>query len=60
MSDIFGKVLGTMLAFILLFFAPFTMVTLSNEMVARRTIMNEMQSFIDEVIDTRAVTDKQL
>lgn len=41
MSDIFGKVLGTMLAFILLFFAPFTMVTLSNEMVARRTIMNE-------------------
>lgn len=60
MQDVFGKVLGVMLAFILLFFAPFTMVTLSNEMVARRTIMNEMQTFIDEVIDTRAVTDSQL
>lgn len=60
MTDIFGKVFGAVLAFILLFIAPFTWVTLSNEMVARRTIMNEMQSFVDEVIDSRQITDSQL
>ena len=60
MTDIFGRVFGVILAFILLFIAPFTMVTLSQEMVARRTILNEMQSFIDETIDSRQVTDQQL
>lgn len=60
MNDIFGKVLGALIAFILLFIAPFTWATLSNEMVARRTIMNEMQTFIDETIDSRQVTDAQL
>lgn len=60
MTDIFGRVFGVILAFILLFIAPFTLVTLSQEMVARRTILNEMQSFIDETIDSRQVTDQQL
>lgn len=60
MGDIFGKVFGALMAFILLFMAPFTWATLSNEMVARRTIMNEMQSFIDQTIDSRKVTDEQL
>lgn len=60
MTDIFGRVFGVILAFILLFIAPFTMVTISQEMVARRTILNEMQSFIDETIDSRQVTDQQL
>lgn len=60
MGDIFGKVFGALMAFVLLFMAPFTWATLSNEMVARRTIMNEMQSFIDQTIDSRKVTDEQL
>lgn len=60
MSDIFGRVFGVLLAFILLFVCPFMWVTLSNEMVARRTIMNEMQSFIDETIDSKQITDSQL
>lgn len=60
MSDFFGRILGIMIAFVLLFIAPFTWVTLSNEMVARRTIMNEMQSFIDETVDSRQITDSQL
>ena len=60
MGDIFGKIFGVVLAFVLLFMAPFTWATLSNEMVARRTIMNEMQSFIDQTIDSRKVTDEQL
>lgn len=60
MNDIFGKVLGAMMAFVLLFLAPFTWATISNEMVARRTIMNEMQTFLDETIDSRQVTDSQL
>lgn len=60
MGDIFGKIYGALIAFVLLFLAPFTWATLSNEMVARRTIMNEMQTFIDETIDTRKVSDLQL
>lgn len=60
MGDIFGKIFGVVLAFVLLFMAPFTWATLSNEMVARRTIMNEMQSFIDQTVDSRKVTDEQL
>lgn len=60
MSDLFGKVFGVILAFILVFVAPFTILTLTNEMVARRTILNEMQSFIDETIDSRQITDTQL
>ena len=60
MGDIFGKLIGVVLAFVLLFLGPFTWVTLSNEMVARRTIMNEMQSFLDETIDSRQITDTQL
>lgn len=60
MSDLFGKVFGVILAFILVFVAPFTILTLTNEMVARRTILNEMQSFIDETIDSRQITDMQL
>lgn len=58
--DVFGKVLGVILAFVLLFMAPFMWVGISSEMVARRTIMNEMQSFIDETIDSRQITDTQL
>lgn len=60
MTDVFGKILATLLCFIMLFVMPFTWVTLSNEMVARRTIMNEMQSFIDETIDSRQITDAQI
>lgn len=60
MGDIFGRLFSVLMAFVLLFVAPFTWVTLSNEMVARRTIMNEMQSFIDETIDSRQITDQQL
>lgn len=60
MPDIFGKVLGMIIAFVLLFLAPFTWVTLSNEAVARRVILNEMQAFIDETIDSRQITESQL
>lgn len=60
MGDIFGKILGSMIAFVLVFLAPFTWATLSSEMVARRTIMNEMQSFLDQTIDSRQVTENQL
>lgn len=60
MGDYFGRIFGIMLSFLLIGVAPFVWLTMSNEMVARRTVMNEMQMFIDEVIDTRQVSDEQL
>lgn len=60
MTDVFGKILGVVVAFVLLFIAPFMWVTLSNESAARRVIMNEMQGFLDETMDSRQVTDTQL
>lgn len=60
MSDIFGKMLGIFLAFTLVFLGPFIHVVASKDEAARRTIMNEMQAFLDETADSRQVTDEQL
>lgn len=60
MSDIFGKLFGVVLAFILSVLTPYTITTMVDDMVARRSIINEMSMFIDEVIDTREITEQQL
>lgn len=60
MSDIFSKIFGVILAFVLSILTPYTITTMVDDMVARRSIMNEMTMFIDEVIDTGEVTEEQL
>lgn len=60
MSDILGKILGIIIAFILCILAPLTVVIMSDDMVDRRAIYSEMTTFIDQVIDTGELTEAQL
>lgn len=56
-NDIPGKILGIILAFVLAIIVPFVTVTVSNEMLDRRLIITDVTNFIDEVVDSRNVTD---
>lgn len=56
-NDIPGKIIGLLLAFVLVIIMPFVTVTIENEMVDRRLIITDVTNFIDEVVDSRHVTD---
>jgi hypothetical protein len=60
MGDIFSKLFGVLLAFVLTVIAPYTISVLMDDMVARRSIMNDMTTFIEEVVDTRLVMEELL
>ena len=60
MSDIFSKIIGVILAFMLSVLTPYTINSMVEDMVARRSIINEMSMFIDEVIDTKQITKQQM
>lgn len=60
MSDIFSKILGIVLAFILLVFAPLTINMLSNDLTMKRASINEVTNFIDRVTDTGRITEIEL
>ena len=60
MSDILSKILGIILAFVLLAFAPLTINTLTNDLSARRESINEVTNFINIVTDTGTITDNKL
>lgn len=59
-KDIPGKFIGILVAFVLCIVAPFVNTTVSNEMVDRRSIINDVTNFIDEVVDSRTITDAML
>lgn len=56
-NDLPGKFLGIAIAFILVVVAPFVNTTIEDEMVNRRLIINDVTNFIDEVVDSRTITD---
>lgn len=56
-SDIPGKFLGLLVGFILVVIVPFVTTTVESEMVDRRLIVNDVTNFIDEVVDSRTITD---
>lgn len=60
MHDIPGKFVGLVLAFILTVIMPFVNVTVENEMLDRRLIITDVSNFIDEVVDSRKVTDAMI
>lgn len=60
MHDIPGRVIGLVLAFVLTIVMPFVTVTVENEMLDRRLIIRDVSNFIDEVIDSRNITDSML
>ena len=59
-NDIPGKFIGLILAFILTVIMPFVTVTVENEMIDRRLIINDVCNFIDEVVDSRVITDSMI
>lgn len=59
-NDIPGKFIGLVLAFVLTVVMPFVSVTVDTEMTDRRLIINHVTDFIDEVIDSRNVTDAMI
>jgi hypothetical protein len=60
MSDILSKILGIVLAFILLAFAPLTINMLSNDLTSKRESINEVTNFIDMVTVSGRITDNEL
>ena len=60
MGDIFGKILGVILAFILCIMAPLTIVAMSDDMSDRRAIYSDVTNLIDQTVDTGQITEQQL
>jgi hypothetical protein len=60
MTDLFNKILGVLLAFVLLVGAPMAIDTMSRELTMKRSILNEMTNFIDKVTDSGRLTDADL
>lgn len=59
-NDIPGKFIGLLLAFVLTVVMPFVNTTVELEMLDRRSIITDTTNFIDEVIDSRQITDAML
>lgn len=59
-NDLPGKIIGALIAFALCIIAPFVTISNQNEMLDRRMIINHVTDFLDEVIDSRTVTDAAL
>ncbi len=59
-TDIIGKFLGIALAFVLLVVAPFIEYTAQQTSLDSRAIVSVVNNFIDEVVDSREITDSML
>lgn len=60
MRDIPGKLLGIFVAVALMIIMPFVTVTVESGMIDRREIIMAVTDFIDEVVDSRNITDAML
>jgi hypothetical protein len=60
LSDIVTKVIGVLLAFVLLILAPMTISRMRDDMATRRLVLNEVTMFIDRVTDKAAVSGQDM
>ncbi|MFB9277201.1 hypothetical protein [Cohnella cellulosilytica] len=60
MTDLFNKILGAVLAFILLAGAPLIINTMNRDLTIHRSVLNEMTNFIDKVTDNGRITETDL
>lgn len=60
MTDLFNKILGVLLAFVLFVGAPMVINTMSKELTMKRSVLNEMTNFIDKVTDNGRLTETDL
>lgn len=58
--DIPGKFIGLLLAFALTVLVPFVNTTVTQELLDRRSIITDVTNFMDEVVDSRQLTDAML
>ena len=59
-KDAAGKFIGLLLAFALCVAGPFIIINVAEEMLDRRMIIDDISGFIDEVVDSREITDVAL
>ena len=59
-KDIPGKFIGLLLAFALTVLVPFVNTTVEQELLDRRSIIMDVTNFMDEVVDSRKITDAML
>lgn len=57
MFDIIGKMIATILAFIILFMGPAVDMTLASDLAMQRGTYNEVVNFIDKVRDSGTIND---
>lgn len=60
MSDFINKIITVILVFVMLVVAPLLISYKSDDMLARREILNDVELFIDKVQDTSAITEDDL
>jgi len=60
MTDIIGKLIAIIIAFILIVIFPFTVMTIDSDMKVRMRVENEVQRAIDEIIDSRQYSKSQI
>lgn len=60
MSDFLNKIVTIILIFIMLVVAPLLISYKSDNMLARREILNDVEVFIDKVQDTSSITEDDL
>lgn len=58
MTDLINKILGVLLAFVLLIGAPFVINAMSKDLTMNRSVLNEMTNFIDKITDKGTLTDQ--
>ncbi len=56
MSDIISKIIGVILAFVLLIITPMVISRMAEDMSAKRLILNEVTMFIDKVTDKGSIS----
>lgn len=59
-NDFPGKVLGIIIAFVLTVIVPFINTTVEQEMLDRRSIVMDVCNFMDEVVDSRQISDSMV
>ena len=59
-TDIIPKIIGVILAFVLLVLAPVTITRMTDDMAAKRVILNEVNAFIDCATDKGSVTPSDI
>lgn len=59
-NDLPGKFIGLLIAFVLTVIMPFVNISVEDELIDRRLIVTDICSFIDEVVDSRNITDAMI